>query len=111
MKTIRFGPDEAQPVQGYASRNAGAVELGSGRGASHFYCLHFGETGEIGPHTAGFDQLFLVVQGEGWVADEHDKRIRLVAGQGVHVAKGEVHSKGSDSKMMAIMIQVDELSD
>jgi len=53
--------------------------------------------GEIGAHRAGFAQLFLVVDGLGWVADVDGVRCPLQTGQGAVIARGEVHGKGSEA--------------
>lgn len=59
----------------------------------------------VGAHPTGFCQLFMVVQGTGWVAAEDGVRVELRAGQGAYFEQGEIHSKGSDAGMLAIMVQ------
>ncbi len=109
MHIINFPRDHARPIDLFDAIDASNVHLGSGRGETHVYCLHFGVGGSIGPHPAGFAQLFLVVDGSGWVAGTDGVRTPLGAGQGAYFAPGEVHSKGSDPGMTVIMVQADEL--
>jgi hypothetical protein len=65
--------------------------------------------GEIGEPPTGFGQLFLVVEGSGWVASGRGRRVEVHAGQGVYFERGERHSKGSDRGMTVLMVQVTEL--
>lgn len=98
------------PIQEYDSVNVQAAAVLSGRGTGHVYALHFEAGSVIGRHTAGFEQLFLVIQGKGWISGADGKRHTLQAGQLARVQKGEEHAKGSESGMEAIMIQISEVS-
>ncbi len=110
MRMIEFAADVAVPIQTFKAVAAASVALGHGTGDVHVYCLHFAAGGQIGDHPAGFGQLFLVVAGQGWAAGADGVRVNLAAGQGVSFAPGEVHSKGSDAGMTAIMVQADQLA-
>ena len=109
MRIIEFSREHGQPITLFDSVAAASVPLGDGSGEAHVYCVHIGPGGQIGPHPAGFGQLFLIVQGEGWVAGADGERAALAAGQGAYFARGEVHSKGSETGLTAIMVQVAEL--
>ena len=109
MRIIEFSPDCATPIELFNSISASSVCLGDGAGEAHVYCLYFGPNSQIGPHQAGFGQLFLVVAGTGWAAGADGQRQPLVAGQGAFFARGELHSKGSATGMTVIMVQVAEL--
>jgi hypothetical protein len=63
----------------------------------------------IGEHPTGYGQFFLVIEGEGWVSGKDKRRKRLTVGQGAYFSRGEVHPKGSESGMTAIMVQVADL--
>jgi quercetin dioxygenase-like cupin family protein len=109
MRVIEFSREHARPIELFDSIAASAVHLGDGAGEAHVYCLHFEAGGMIGAHVAGFDQLLLVVAGEGWAAGADGRRVNLSAGQGVFFARGETHSKGSEMGMIAVMVQASEL--
>jgi len=98
-----------RPIDLFDAVAASNVHLASGRGEAHVYCLYFDPGGSIGEHPAGFAQLFLVVEGQGWVAGSDGFHTPVKAGQGAYFAPGEVHSKGTDSGMTVIMVQADEL--
>ena|SRR5215813_4831840 len=109
MIILSFSERQAEPIELFESVRASSVHLGDGEGEAHVYCVRFGPGGKIGEHPTGFCQLFLVVQGSGWVSGQDGKRVELSAGQGAYFSRGETHSKGSDTGMTAIMIQVTEL--
>src|SRR5262249_37893214 len=99
----------AEPIESFQSVRAYSARLGDGEGEAHVYCLRFDPGGMIGEHPAGFGQLFLITEGSGWVIGQDGKRVELSAGQGAYFSRGEIHSKGSDAGMTAIMIQVKKL--
>ena len=107
MDVIAFSAESASPITEFGSRGAFAQLLGDGDGESHVYFVHIEPGGVIGPHPAGFDQLFLVTSGSGWVAGSDGLRKSLSAGNGAAISRGEVHSKGSDVGLTAIMIQIE----
>jgi quercetin dioxygenase-like cupin family protein len=106
---IDFSKERAEPIEHFQSVGASSVGLGDGHGEAHIYCVRFEPGGEIGQHPTGFGQLFLVVAGTGWVSGQNGVRVELAVGQGAYFPRGELHAKGSDVGMTAIMIQVREL--
>jgi quercetin dioxygenase-like cupin family protein len=110
MKFIEFSRDKAAPIALFESVTAFSLEIGEGYGEAHIHSIHLGPGGHIGDHRAGFDQLFLVVEGTAWAAGEDRRRVTLSAGQGAYFATGEIHSKGSDEGATVIMIQVSRLA-
>jgi len=111
LALILFGlmPRELAPVVDFQSRDASSAELAAGSGAAHIHLVHIAAGGEIGPHVAGFGQLFLCVEGSGWVAAADDERISISRGQVAFFARGERHSKGSTDGLHALIIQVHDL--
>ncbi|OKH41725.1 hypothetical protein NIES2101_33905 [Calothrix sp. HK-06] len=109
MKIIEFLPNLAQPIKMFESVSAKSVHLGDGSGEVHVYCIYFESGSHIGTHRAGYGQLFLVMNGEGWAAGSDGERIQLKAGQGAFFEPGELHSKGSDIGMTVIMVQASKL--
>ena len=109
MILFRLLPRELAPVVDFQSWHAGAAELATGSGAAHIHIVHIAAGGEIGPHVAGFDQLFLCFEGTGWVAAADGQRISISRGEVAYFARGERHSKGSTNGLHALMIQVHDL--
>ena len=109
MLILDFGADLANPIELFNSSAVSSVSVGHGHGDAHVYAVYFDANGIIGEHPTGFCQLFLVVSGEGWVAGKGGTKVHLHAGQGAFFDIGEDHSKGSESGMTAIMVQVSSL--
>jgi quercetin dioxygenase-like cupin family protein len=109
MRVIEFSPERAMPITRFESNAASAVAVGSGSGEIRVNVVHFGPDSIIGPHPTGYCQLLLIVAGSGWAAAEDGERVDLSAGQGVFLGLGELHSKGSEAGMTAVMIQGTEL--
>ncbi|MGH1488705.1 MAG: cupin domain-containing protein [Acidimicrobiales bacterium] len=108
LKLIRFDASQAIPIDGFDSVGSSAVHLGSGSGESHSYAVHIGPGGEIGFHEAGFGQLFIVSEGEGWVATP-DERTEVARGEAVLIERGTIHAKGSANGLLAIMVQIGDM--
>ena len=105
----RFDNEVAVAITTYSSQLASAVHLASGNGETHVYAVHFEAGGEIGEHVAGFDQLFVVVEGSGWVkAGPHVHAVGV--GDVVRLERGESHAKGSETGMSAIMVQIFDMN-
>lgn len=109
MKIIPRENGSERNVTEFESHGAHAAALASGNGETHVYRLRFDAGGEIGRHMAGFDQIFVVLEGEGWAEGEDGERRRIGPGDIVRFHRGETHAKGSESGMTALMIQVKTL--
>lgn len=109
MRVVEFARSCAQPIELFGSISASSVRLADGHGEAHVYCVYFGPGGSIGEHPTGFGQLFLVMDGSGWVTGADGSRVTLSAGQGAFFENGERHSKGSERGMTALMVQVTTL--
>ena len=96
-------------VERFSSRHATSTRLADGAGEAHAYLLHIEEGGVIDRHEAGFGQLWIVVEGEGWVVGDDGQRHEVRPGDIAFFERGEHHSKGSDSGMTAVMIQIFDL--
>jgi len=110
MKLFDFSPGHGVTILAYESHGAYALQLGEGWGEGHIYCVRIEPGGAIGPHEAGFGQLFPAVAGSGWVSGGDGVPQALSVGQGAFVARGEVHAKGSDTGLTAIMVQLTDLA-
>jgi quercetin dioxygenase-like cupin family protein len=94
----------------YEVKRTSSIALVDGEGEAHAYVLYFEPGGEIGPHEAGFGQLFFAVSGDGWVSGGDGVRLPLAEGQVAFVGRGEIHSKGSETGLTALMVQVRDLA-
>jgi quercetin dioxygenase-like cupin family protein len=110
MELLDFTAGREALIPVYESHGAYALPLGEGRGEGHVYCVRIAPGGAIGPHEAGFGQLFLVVAGSGWISGADGVPRPFGAGRGAFIPRGEVHAKGSATGMTAIMVQLTELA-
>ena len=110
MQLLDLSPGAETPISDYESHGAYALQLGEGRGEGHIYCIRIEPGGAIGPHEAAFGQLFLVVAGSGWVSGGDGVPRLLGVGRGAYIGRGEVHAKGTDTGLTAIMVQLTDLA-
>lgn len=109
MNIVDLGTCELQEIRRYGSMSASSTELASGAGEAHVHFVEIKAGGEIGPHVAGFGQLFVCLAGEGWVASANEERLPLRQGQAAYIARGERHSKGATTNLRALIIQVRDI--
>jgi len=110
VKLVDLRRVETEPIDVYDSVRAFRSELAAGDGEAHFYFIRLEPGGGIGRHEAGFGQLFLVLAGSGWASGGDGKRVPISAGQGVWIARGEQHEKGSETGLDALIVQVRDLT-
>ena len=111
MKIVRPTPSLAERIgtRPYEVTKVSSIELAVGDGEAHAYGLYFEPGGEIGPHEAGYGQLFFALSGDGWVAGGDGIRQPLATGEAAFIMRGEIHSKGSETGLSALMVQVRDL--
>jgi quercetin dioxygenase-like cupin family protein len=112
MRVLRLDASLAERIdrRPYEVKHASSIKLAEGDGEAHAYVLYFEPGGEIGPHEAGLGQLLVAVSGSGWVAGGDGVRLPLNEGQAAVISRGEIHSKGSETGLTALMLQVRELT-
>jgi quercetin dioxygenase-like cupin family protein len=59
----------------------------------------------IGYHQAKVPQLFLVLQGQGWVRGESPQKTTIEPGRAAYWETGEWHEAGTETCMTAIIIE------
>jgi len=109
VKLLDLRQTATGPILGYDSVRASSALLADGSGEAHFWYVRIEPGGEIGRHEAGFGQLFLVVEGSGWASGGDGERVAISEGQGVWIARGEHHAKGSTTGLTALIVQVRDL--
>jgi hypothetical protein len=77
MMILNFSERQAEPIGLFESVRASCVRLGDGE--AYIYCVRFGPGGKIGEHPTGFGQLFLLIEGSGWVSGQDGRRVELSA--------------------------------
>jgi hypothetical protein len=72
--------------------------------------MYLAPGGQVGRHPASVAQLFLVVNGEGWVEGEAGPRQPITAGQAALWAAGETHAAGTEAGLTAIVFEGEDLA-
>ena len=110
MRLIDLTGQQAELITEYGSIDASSVRVADGRGDTRVHVVVFDPGGSIGPHEAGFGQLFVPLNGFGWIAGADGVALSISPGWAGFIRRGEVHSKGSETGMTALMIQVSDLA-
>jgi len=106
MRIVDLEAITTAPILDYESTAAASASIGHGGGKGHIHWLSFEAGGAIGPHPAGFAQLLIPLVGSGRAAGPDGVRQPISRGRAAFIALGEVHSKGSEGGMKALMIQL-----
>jgi quercetin dioxygenase-like cupin family protein len=109
VEFIEFGHDPGTPITEWASHDATRAPLARGDGEAHVTVVHIAPGGELGQHTTGWPQLWIVVSGSGWVSENDGPRVEMDAGEAVLIEGGTVHAKGSAAGMTALVVQATNL--
>jgi quercetin dioxygenase-like cupin family protein len=109
VKILRFDPEVGRPIDLYGSSFIQSRIVHTTK-PTHISCMYLGPSGLVGYHQATVPQLFLVVQGAGWVRGEGPERRAITAGQAVFWEAGEWHETGTDTGLVAIVIEGEALA-
>ena len=107
MKVYSFGEDVGKEITRFGSEHFKMTRILQAQDTQsiHVGCAYLGKGGHIGQHQAMSDQLFMVVQGAGWVTGSGGTRTPIATGDAVYWAQGEWHETGSDSGLTAIVFE------
>lgn len=100
MRAFCFDDSAGREISNYGSENVILAWIAHLAGRAHISCMHIGPKGVVGYHQAAIPQLFLVVQGEGWMGGKTTERYRIRGGQAVYWEKAEWHESGTDTGMV-----------
>jgi len=107
MKIFHFDSEVGKGVDAHGSSGFVISRIAHLLDEAVVNCAYLERDGVIGFHQATIPQLFLVVQGDGWVRSESPERISIRAGQAAHWEKGEWHESGTETEtgMTAIILE------
>lgn len=109
MQQVDFGREQGRWIEQHGSAFVLARLARTER--LHVACMYLEPGGCVGRHPTAKRQLFAVVQGEGWAAGGDGERVALRAGTAVVWDAGESHEAGTDTGLVAIVIESDLLAD
>ncbi len=105
MKIFRFDPEVGKSIDRYNSSGFIISRIVQLFDEAVVNCAYLSSGGIIGFHQATLPQLFLVVQGEGWVSSEASNKISIKAGQAAYWEIEERHESGTNTGMIVIIIE------
>lgn len=109
MEFYRFDAEVRREIQQFGSKNVGITPIQRMEGPLSIGCMHFSSDSVLGIHPATCPQLFLVVDGEGWVRVANEEKIAVQKGVAVYWTPGEEHESGSKTGMVAMIVEGDHL--
>ena len=104
MRVFRFDPHTSgQELSAYGSSGVFFSGLARSEGEARLSCLRLRPGGALGRHPAPIPQLFVVVEGDGWVSTDADE-VRVKAGQTVLWEAGEDHESRAGPQGMTVLV-------
>lgn len=108
MERLSFAPEAARTLADERLLNATVAPLTQALGggaAVQAACFRLDAGGGVARHPASVPQLFVVIEGEGWVSGPQGEPEAISAGEAVFWAAGEEHETGTDSGLTAIVLE------
>ena len=103
MERLSFRESERR-IERFGSREFGIKRLGR-LADGQVVCVRLGAGGLVGRHVATIAQLFAVIEGDGWVAGGERRREPIAAGEAVVFAAGEEHESGTETGLVALVVE------
>ncbi|CAM3698571.1 hypothetical protein GCM10009865_39580 [Aeromicrobium ponti] len=108
MEFFRFDTETSREITQFNSHNTSISPILRNTTAT-IGCIHLKDNSVLGMHPATCPQLFLIVDGEGWVKTAGSEQVAVVKGTAVYWTEGEEHESGSYLGMTAIVIEGSDL--
>ena len=105
MKIFRFDPEVGQEIEQFGSVKAIIAKILHLENEAAISGVYIRPNGKLGHHQAATSQLFLLVQGDGWVRGETEEKVIVHEGQAIFWEQGEWHESGSENGMTAVIIE------
>jgi hypothetical protein len=109
MRIFRFDPRVGRQVNQFGSADVILSRVARLTVGATVVCMHLGPGGVVGWHPASAPQLFLAVQGEGWVRGEAPERVPIRPGLAAFWEKGEWHETTTEAGLTAVVIESESL--
>lgn len=111
LKIFRFDTEVGKKIENYGSKNLSLVPMLRGVADNiQIVCMHLQQGGLVGLHQAAAPQLFVVVEGEGWVKGQENKEVHISKGEIAFWDKGEWHETTTENGLVAIVIEGENIN-
>lgn len=105
MKVFRFDPAAGKEIEQFGSVKAIISRILHLETEAEISSVYIRPNGKIGYHQAVTPQLFLLVQGTGWIKGATEEKLSVREGQAIFWEQGEWHESGSETGMTAVIIE------
>ena len=105
MNIFRFDSDVGKEIEQFGSVKVIISKVVHLEAEAMINCVYLRPNGKIGYHQAATRQLFLLVEGQGWVRSESAEKHAVREGQAVFWEKDEWHESGTETGMTAVIIE------
>ncbi|MBH5317654.1 cupin [Paenibacillus sp. GSMTC-2017] len=109
MRIFDFSKEAGQNITSYESKESIISKIVKHNKQIYIGCIYIGQEGVVGLHKAPISQLFLVINGEGWVSGDEGIKVKVSSGTAAFWTAEEQHESGSDQGMTAIVIESEDL--
>ena len=109
MKIYRMDWADGRVITAFGSKAAMIAPILRNTAGCHVAFIKLDVGGHVGLHPAVDEQLFFVLEGEGWVEGGDGKRVVIKAGEAAYWQDGENHQSGSDHGLTALVIEGEDL--
>jgi quercetin dioxygenase-like cupin family protein len=105
MKFFTFHQQDGRVIDLFGSKGAVIHPLVKSENPFQIGCMYLDQNSVLGMHEAKCPQLFIVMEGRGWVRIEGGEKIPVEKGTAVFWETGENHESGSDTGLTAIIAE------
>ncbi len=109
MKVYNFDKETGKEITSFNSKESIFSKIIQHNKPVHIGCMFIGPEGIVGLHKATINQLFLVLNGQGWVTGKEGIRFNIQSGKAAYWESGEIHESGSELGMTVIVIEGEDL--
>ncbi len=109
MRIIRFGPEQGRSIEQFGSTQAVITAVARAPGEGHVHWLVLAPGGLVGSHPASGDQLYLVVQGDGFVQGSAGEWLPILSGEAAFWQAGEWHASRTENGLTAVIVEASRL--
>ncbi len=105
MKISRFDSGVGRRVAEYGSQNLTISRIAHLTREAVVLCMVLEAEGQVGFHQAVQNQLFLVVNGAGWVRGAEEAEVAISAGEAAFWHAGEWHGARTEQGLTALVFE------
>jgi len=105
MRIFQIESETGYEIKEHGSTNVFLSSVVDVERSTAIHWMRFDPQGSIGGRYLTSPQIFLIVEGDGWVKSNNPEPIPVTMGDGIFWDTGEWHEAGSESGMTVILIE------